>query len=219
MKIEIWSDVMCPFCYLGKHRLDEALKSYAEAASVEIEWKAFQLNPDLITDLNTDTFTYLSKVKGLSENQLRATTAHICQAGTVHGLDYRFEDVKMANTFRALQLIKYAAVHSLQHETEEALFKAYFTDGLNVDDIAVLCKLAAAVGLPTDGLAEGLETNRWADAVKNDLAEAAQLGIRSVPYFVFDRKLVVNGAQDVAVFLNALNKAGGHKGAAFSYVR
>lgn len=206
MKIEICSDVMCPFCYLGKRKFENALTQFAGKEYIEVEWKSFQLNPDLVTDPEISIQQYLSGHKGMSIDQVKQSNIRITQAGKSVGLDFHYDKVVMANTFRAHQLIKFAHTQGKQNEMEERLFEAFFTNGENVDDLTTLLKFAGEVGLDTAGLSEALEHNQYAAQVQADIAEAGLLGIHSVPYFVFNRKFAVTGAQDSTVFLDTLKK-------------
>ena len=207
MKIEIWSDVMCPFCYLGKRKFENALAQFADKEYIEVEWKSFQLNPALVTNTAISIQQYLSEHKGMSLEQVKQSQSYITQAGQVVGLDYHFDKVIVANTFKAQQLLKFAHVQNKQNEMEERLFEAFFTEGQNVDDLTTLAQLAVEVGLDATGLHDALETNQYLAQVQVDIAEANALGIHGVPYFVFNRKLAVNGAQESPVFLETLRKA------------
>jgi predicted DsbA family dithiol-disulfide isomerase len=207
MKIEIWSDVMCPFCYLGKRKFEKALAQFAEKEHIEVEWKGFQLNPALVTDTAISIQQYLSEHKGMSLEQVKQSQSYITQSGQAVGLDYHFEKVIVANTLKAQQLLKFAREQNKQNEMEERLFEAFFTEGQNVDNLATLVQLAVEVGLDATGLHDALETNQYLAQVQADIAEANALGIHGVPYFVFNRKLAVNGAQESPVFLEILRKA------------
>jgi len=207
MKIEIWSDVMCPFCYLGKRKFENALAQFADKEHIEVEWKSFQLNPALVTNTAISIQQYLSEHKGMSLEQVKQSQSYITQAGQVVGLDYHFDKVIVANTFKAQQLLKFAHEKNKQNEMEERLFEAFFTEGQNVDDLITLVQLAIEVGLDATGLHDALETNQYLAQVQADIAEANALGIHGVPYFVFNRKLAVNGAQESPVFLETLRKA------------
>ena len=207
MKIEIWSDVMCPFCYLGKRKFENALKQFADKEYIEVEWKSFQLNPNLETNPGINIQQYLSEYKGISTEQVIQMNNHLTQAGKVVGLEYYFDKIKVANTFKAQQLLKFAHTQGRQNEMEELLFDAYFTKGENVDDLAILSKLANEAGLDTVEMHKEPESDKYTLLVQADIAEASQLGIHGVPYFVFNRKFVVNGAQESPVFLDTLRKA------------
>lgn len=206
MKIEIWSDIMCPFCYLGKRKFENALAQFTGKEHVEVEWKSFQLNPDLVTDTGISIQEYLSEHKGMSVEQVKQSNIYITQTGKSVGLDFQYDKVVTANTFRAHQLLKFAHSQGKQNEMEEKLFEAFFTNGKNVDDLTTLIQLAGEVGLDTADLNEALEKNQFAAQVQADITEAGQLGIHSVPYFVFNRKYAVIGAQESTVFLETLRK-------------
>lgn len=201
MKIEIWSDVMCPFCYLGKRKFETALKQFADKEYIEVVWKSFQLNPGLVTDPGIRIDQYLSEHKGIAAEQARQMNGQLARTGQAVGLVYNFDKVIVANTFNAQRLIKLAHTQGKQNEMEERLFEAFFAEGKNVDDLPALMQLAAAE--------EAFENDEYAAQVQADVAEANALGIHSVPYFVFNRQLAVNGAQDSSFFLETLRKAFG----------
>jgi len=205
MKIEIWSDVMCPFCYLGKRKFETALKQFADKEYIEVEWKSFQLNPDLVTDPTIGIDQYLSEHKGIAADQARQMNGQLTRTGQAVGLEYNFDKVVVANTFNAQRLIKFAHTQGKQNEMEERLFEAFFAEGKNVDDLPTLIELAAEVVL--DAAGEAFENDEYAAQAQADVAEANALGIHSVPYFVFNRQLAVNGAQDSSFFLETLRKA------------
>ena len=207
MKVEIWSDTVCPFCYLGKHKFENALAQFADRDHIEVEWKSFQLNPGLVTDTTISINQYLAKVKGYPIEQAAKMNERFSQSGKALGLEYNFDKVVVANSYRAQNLIHFANIQGLQNEMEERLFKAYFTDGLNIDDLSVLVLLATETGLNIDGMEQALENKMYDAQVQKDIAEASQLGIHGVPFFVFNRKYAVNGAQETPVFLDTLKKS------------
>jgi len=207
MKIEIWSDVMCPFCYLGKHKFESALTQFDNKEYIEVEWKSFQLNPELVTDPTISIHQYLSDIKGFPIDQARLMNDRFKEAGKKFGLDYNFDKIIVANSYRAQNLIHFAKEQDKQNEMEERLFKAYFSEGKNIDDIPTLVLIASETGLNTDGLAEILENKSYAEKVELDIAEARHLGIRGVPHFVINRKFGISGAQETSVFVNALKKS------------
>ncbi len=202
IKVEIWSDVACPFCYLGKKRFEKAVEALGFKDKIDVRWKSFQLNPDMTTNPELRIHQYLSQVKGIPESQALAMNQQITTAGAEEGIDFRFDKAIVANTLNAHYLIQLAAIHNKQDEVETALFKAYFSEGKNIDDMAVLKQIASSCDLQFDGKTDALE-----EGVELDVNEAAHFGIRGVPFFVFDRKFAVSGAQDPAVFHSALTKA------------
>ena len=202
IKVEIWSDVACPFCYLGKKRFEKAVEALGFKDKIDVRWKSFQLNPDMTTNPELRIHQYLSQVKGIPESQALAMNQQITTAGAEEGIDFRFDKAIVANTLNAHYLIQLAAIHNKQDEVETALFKAYFSEGKNIDDMAVLQQIASSCDLQFDGKTDALE-----EGVELDVNEATHFGIRGVPFFVFDRKFAVSGAQDPAVFHSALIKA------------
>ncbi|MES2064004.1 MAG: DsbA family oxidoreductase [Bacteroidota bacterium] len=207
MKIEIWSDVMCPFCYIGKRRFEDALQQFEHKGKVEIEWKSFQLNPDMVTDPSTNINQYLADAKGWTLDYALQMNNHVTEMAAEVGLTYHMDTAVVANSFNAHQFTHLAKKHGLGDAAEEALFKAYFTDGKNVDDTDTLAELGTAIGLDADEIKQTITTSTYADAVKHDIAEAQYLGIQGVPFFVMNGKYGVSGAQAVPVFSQTIEKA------------
>ena len=207
MKIEIWSDIMCPFCYIGKRKFEAALSQFEGRDDVEIEWKSYQLSPDMVTDPSKNINVYLSEHKGISLQEAARMNAYVTDMATKEGLTYNFDKTIVANSFKAHRFAHFAKQYGKQDEAEEKLFSAYFTEGLNLDDDAVLLQLGEDIGLDTIALKAALENGMYTDEVEADINEAQQLGVRGVLFFVFDRKYAVSGAQDSRVFLQTLEKA------------
>ena len=207
MTIEIWSDISCPFCYLGKRKLDLALEQTGLATNARKIWRSFQLNPGLVTNPDISIHDYLVKIKGFDAAQAKAVNSHITTSGEGIGLTFRFDKVVVANTLRAHQLLHYAASQGKQDVTGELLFRANFSDGRNVDSPSVLLDVAAAAGLDPNGSQEALADGAYAEPIARDIAEAARLGVRGVPFFVFNRRLAISGAQDLSVFTDTLKEA------------
>ncbi|MCA5006253.1 DsbA family oxidoreductase [Sphingobacterium sp. WQ 366] len=207
MKIEIWSDVMCPFCYIGKRRFEKSLENSSLNDSVEIEWKSFQLNPDLQTDPSIRIDEYLALHKGMPVDQAKALNTQVTQMAAEEGLVYNFDKSVVANSFRAHVLTHFAKKYHKQDEVEELLFQSYFTDGKNIDDIEVLKNLAEKVGLNALEYEDIVAKGTLDDEVKMDINEARQMGVQGVPFFVYDRKYAVSGAQPVELFAQTLEKA------------
>ncbi len=207
MKVEIWSDVMCPFCYIGKRRFEKALEQFPGKEDVEITWKSFQLSPDIKTDPSKNINRFLAEHKGISFEQAKQMNEQVSAMAAKDGLQYNFDRSVLANSFNAHRLAQYAKTRDKQNEVEEALFKAYFTDGKNIDDKETLIGLGESIGLEGEAVREVLESDRYAAEVRADINEAGELGVRGVPFFVFNRKFAVSGAQDVSVFLQAFQNA------------
>lgn len=198
---------MCPFCYIGKRYIEKALEQTELNDQVIIEWKSFQLNPDMITDPSKNINQYLADIKGISLSQAEQMNARVTAMAKEAGLEYHFEKAIVANSFDAHRFSHLAKKHGLQHEAEEQLFKAYFTDGKNTADHETLIQLGTEIGLNADEIKNVLTGNDFANAVENDIDEAQQLGIRGVPFFVFNRKYAISGAQPIEVFAEVLDKA------------
>jgi len=207
MKVEIWSDVMCPFCYIGKRRFEDALAQSPHKNEIEVEWKSFQLNPDMVTSPGTNINQYLAKAKGWTLEQAEEMNAHVTGMAAEAGLTYNFDKAIVANSFNAHRFSHLAKKHGLGDASEEQLFKAYFTDGKNTDDINTLIELGTAIGLNAAEVKQTLESDAYAGEVKEDIIEAQRLGVRGVPFFVLDRKYGISGAQAVPVFEETIEKA------------
>ncbi len=207
MKIEIWSDVMCPFCYIGKRNFETALARFKDKEEVEIIWKSFQLDPTLPEVAQESQHDYLVKSKGMSPAQVESMLENVTRMAKRAGLDYHLDRSVMVNSFRAHRLIQLAKNEGLGDEAEERLFRAYFTEGLDIADTDTLTRLGKEVGLDEGDIQEALTDNRYAELIRNDIEEAQALGIRGVPFFVFDRKYGVSGAQPPEQFLQTLEKS------------
>ena len=207
MKIEIWSDVVCPFCYIGKRKMEKALQKFPFKEKVEIEWKSFQLNPDQQTKPGVSTLEDLSQSKGWSMEQTKQITSQVVGMAKMEGLTFDFDKAVVANTKNAHRLIHLAKEFGVQDAMKERLLKAYFTDGLNVDDTDTLIQLGKEVGVPEEKIKPMLESKQYEEAVDQDVYESRQIGVRGVPFFVLDRKFGISGAQPDEVFDQTLEKA------------
>jgi predicted DsbA family dithiol-disulfide isomerase len=207
MTVEIWSDVTCPFCYIGKRKFEDALAKFKNVASIEVAWKSFELVPGFKTMPDKNMHQFLSALKGISLEQAVAASDQVADAATQVGLVYNFHTTIPANSFNAHRIIKLAKHFNLEDATKEVLFKAYFTDGRNIDDIPTLMQLGKEAGLPVAELKSVLESSRYADEVNRDVDEARQRAITSVPSYVLNKKLTIAGAQSSEVFLEKLEKA------------
>jgi predicted DsbA family dithiol-disulfide isomerase len=207
MKIEIWSDVVCPFCYIGKRRFENALAGFAHKDEVEVTWKSFELNPDAKPTPGKDIHDYLATNKGQTREWAKEMAGHVTQMAAELGLKYDMDRVVVANTFDAHRLIHFAAQHGLQEKAEERLFAAYFTEGKNIGDHETLAKLGAEIGLKENEVRDMLLSDSFENDVRRDEEEAMKVGVRGVPFFVFDRKFAVSGAQASETFLQVLERA------------
>jgi predicted DsbA family dithiol-disulfide isomerase len=207
MKVEIWSDVMCPFCYIGKRKFEAALENFESRNEVEVVWKSFQLNPALKTNPSKSVVSHLAESKGWTMEYANNSVNYVTEMAKNVGLDYHFEKAVVANSFDAQRLVHMAKQKGKSDLAEELLFKAYFTEGKNTADHDTLAELGTKIGLDAAEVKKMLEGPDFKSEVNNDILEAEQIGVSGVPFFVIDRKYAVSGAQDPSVFLNALTKA------------
>ncbi len=207
MKVEIWSDVMCPFCYIGKRHFEKAIANLPFKNEVEIEWKSFQLNPEYQNTDHEDLYTYLARSKGMSVAQAKQLTGQVVAMAQNVDLAINFDTNVPANSFDAHRLIHFAASKGLQDQAEEALFHAHFIEGKDIAKMDVLLAIAKTLGLDETASAAVLNADDFAEAVRYDIYESQQLGVRGVPYFVFDRKYALSGAQPIESFEGALQQS------------
>ncbi|ARK12767.1 DsbA family oxidoreductase [Fibrella sp. ES10-3-2-2] len=207
MDVEIWSDVMCPFCYIGKRKFEHALREFSHKDQVNVVWKSFQLNPDMKTEPGKNINQYLAEIKGWSLDEAKQMNDRVTAMAREVGLSYDFDKAVVANSWDAHRLIQLAKQHGLGDAAEERLFLAYFTQGRDTSDHATLLELGTEIGLNATTVQEMLTSNQFAEAVSRDIYEAQQVGARGVPFFVLDRRYAVSGAQQPDTFLNALNTA------------
>ena len=206
MKVEIWSDVMCPFCYIGKRKFEHALEQFAHKDQVEVVWKSFQLNPEMKTEAGKNINQYLAEAKGWSLEKAKEMNNYVSNIAREVGLTYHLDKAVVANSFDAHRFSHLAKKQGLQNEAEEKLFQAYFTDGKNTADHQTLVKLGTEIGMDATETSTVLSGNEFSDEVKQDIYEAQQVGVRGVPFFVLGEKYAISGAQESATFLQALNK-------------
>ncbi len=206
IKVEIWSDVMCPFCYIGKRKFENALSQFAHKDEVEIEWKSFQLDPTIVTDASKTVHQFLAERKGISPEQARQMNDRVTNMAKEVGLTYHFDKAIVANSFDAHRFSHLAKQHGVQNEAEEVLFASYFTEGKNTADQQTLMELGTKIGIDAGEVKEMLNDNLFAEQVNADIDEAQQIGVSGVPFFVVNRKYAVSGAQESTTFLQLLNK-------------
>jgi predicted DsbA family dithiol-disulfide isomerase len=207
MKVEIWSDIMCPFCYIGKRHFEKAIAQFEQTHSIEIEWKSFQLDPTIPKSVEkVSVYQYLADAKGISFEESKKMHDNVVQSAKNVGLTYNYDNAIIANSFDAHRMIQFAKSVELGDQVEEALFKAYFTDGKNIGDFNNLMDIGESIGLNKLDLKAVLESEQFANEVKNDISEAQKIGVRGVPFFVFDRKYAVSGAQPISVFIETIEK-------------
>lgn len=207
MKIEIWSDVMCPFCYIGKRNFETALELFGDRNDLEVEWKSFQLDPSLPEVQNGSYADHLMQSKGMGKEQVEGMLDNVTQMAKKVGLEYNFDKSVMVNSKKAHQLTQLAKTRGLGDEMEESLFRAFFTDGKNIADEETLVELGKEVGLNETEIRKSLSDEKYAQLVSKDIQEARALGLSGVPFFVFDRKYAVSGAQPPQAFMQTLEKS------------
>ncbi len=207
MKIEIWSDIACPFCYIGKRKIEKALEKFPHKDQVEIEWKSFLLNPDQVTQPNKSSLEYLSEVKGWSLEQTKEITSNVTHMAAQEGLEYHLDKTVVANTKKAHRILHLAKSQGKGDEMKERLLKAYFTEAVNIDDDGILLGIALEIGLEESAIKEVLNSDKFTNEVDQDIYESRQIGLRGVPFFVLDRKYGISGAQPDEVFEDTLAKS------------
>ncbi len=198
---------MCPFCYIGKRKFEQGLERFSHGDQVSIEWKAFQLDPTLVTDPKESIYVMLAKKKGIAPEQAKMMIANVTNIARDVGLTMNFDRSIIANSFKAHRFSAYAKAHGKGVEAEEQLFNAYFTEGKNIDDTNTLISLGDELGLDSSGLRIALESSAYSKEVTQDIAEARSMGVNGVPYFRINNKFVVSGAQDPAKFTQVLERA------------
>ncbi|PZR54222.1 DsbA family oxidoreductase [Xylanimonas oleitrophica] len=202
VKVDIWSDVQCPWCYIGKRRFEAAVAAFD--GEVEVEFHSFELSPDTPVDYEGTPAQFLAERKGLPMPQVEQMIQQVTDIAASVGLEYDYAHMHQTNTVKAHELIHYAKAHGRQAEMKEALLKAYFVDGGHVGRVQDLADLAAGMGFDRDDVVAALEAGTYTADVKADVQQAAAYGINGVPFYVFDGKYGVSGAQEPATFAQVL---------------
>ncbi|GAB2448094.1 putative DsbA family dithiol-disulfide isomerase [Conyzicola lurida] len=205
IKVDIWSDVQCPWCYIGKRKFEDGAAQFD--GDVEVEYHSFELAPDTPVDFDGSPKDFLSQRKGISPDQVDMMLDRVTGIAKSVGLDYDYDHVHQTNTIKAHELLHFAKTKGRQLDMKERLLKAYFVDGRHVGRIEDLADLAAEIGLDRDEVRAALEAGTYVADVKADVAQAEAYGIQGVPFFVIDGKYGVSGAQDAAAFVNVLEQA------------
>lgn len=206
LHIEVWSDWVCPFCYIGKRHFEAALAQLPFASAIELKWKAYQLEPELQTAPDALFFSYFAQRKGMTEQQAREMMQNVTDRAAEIGLKFNMEKARVNNTLRAHQLAKFAAEHGRLERVSEMLFEAYFTNGQNLDDTNFLLQIAQEAGLDNRLFAQALNEQHYLADVKKDIEEAHLIGLTGVPFFVLNGRYAVSGAQPAAVFVQAITQ-------------
>ncbi|WP_350352159.1 DsbA family oxidoreductase [Microbacterium sp. A8/3-1] len=207
ISIDIWSDIACPWCYIGKRNLEKGLEAVSadeDAPEVTVTFHSFELSPDTPVDFDGDEIDFLAGHKGMPRAQVEQMLSNVTGVAANAGLEYRFDLLQHTNTVKAHELLHFAKAEGLQHVMEERLMSAYFTEGKHVGRIDDLVALAVEVGLDADGARQALESETYLPAVRQDQAQAQAYGIQGVPFFVIDGQYGISGAQPPEAFENVL---------------
>lgn len=207
MQIEVWSDITCPWCYIGKRRLETALTQFDGRDDVTVEWKSFQLDPSAPLGQTGTVYEALSKKFGKSVDEIKAMNGHVTEIAAAEGLAYDFDKYQPINTFDAHRVLHLAKSLGLGDAVKERFLKGQFTEGERLEDHETLVRLAAEAGVPEADARRVLAGTEYADAVRADVRELQSLGGNGVPFYVVDRRYGISGAQPVEVFLNTLKAA------------
>jgi len=207
MKVEVWSDVMCPFCYIGKKKFESALEKFSGKKNIELTWKSYQLDPSIKNGETPDYKEYLSKRKGMSLSHVTQMLQQVTEMAKGAGLTFHLDKAVIANSFDAHRLSHLALIQGKQNQVEELLFAAHFIEGKDISNHTILIEIAARAGIDSVLVKEMLDGKKFAKEVLADVNEAQQLGIQGVPFFVFNRKYAVSGAQPASSFLQVLEKS------------
>jgi predicted DsbA family dithiol-disulfide isomerase len=207
MQVEVWSDIVCPWCYIGKRRLESALERFPHRDQVEVVWRSFQLDPSVPEGTTHPTLPALAAKYGTSEDAMRANMARVEQVAAEDGLEYHLADGVSGNTSLAHELLHLAAEHGKRNQLKERLLHAYFEEGRPVFDVDALVPYAVEVGLDEAEVRDALRDRRYLDAVRRDGATAQSLGATGVPFFVVDRTFGAAGAQPAELLLQILERA------------
>ena len=212
MKIEVWSDYVCPFCYIGKKQLEKAIKNSGYDGQIDVEFKSFLLDPTTPIDTEESVYTSLAQKYSMSEQEAKNMTANVASRAKEVGLDYNFDDMKTANTKMAHRLAKLAAAQGKAEMYNERLMSAYFLEGEAIGRHDVLTRLAKEVGLNMEEVQHVLESNQYEEAIEQDIYEAQEIGVRGVPFFVFNNKYGLSGAQPQPLFEQTIEQAASEAG-------
>lgn len=209
LDVQIWSDVQCPWCYIGKRKFEAALEQFE--GEVQVTYRSFELAPDTPVDFDGSPVDYLSQRKGISPEQAQQMVDRVTGIAESVALEYHYDRIHQTNTVLAHELLHFAKVHGKQAELKERLLRAYFTEGRHIGRAADLAELAAEVGLDPVAAAAALAEHTYLPAVKADMEQAVEYGIQGVPFFVIDNRYGISGAQETATFVAALRQAAGER--------
>ncbi|RZK80816.1 MAG: DsbA family oxidoreductase [Pedobacter sp.] len=207
MKVDIWSDVRCPFCYIGKRKFEAALEQFEHKDQIEVEWHSFELDPTATKNPDVDAVQNLADKYGKPREWAEEMHQNVTQTAAEVGLKFNLSISVVANSFDAHRLIQFAKTEALGDAIEEALFEAHFMLGKDISDHHTLTELGAGIGLDKTAITAMLRSDDFTKEVRDDEQTAQNIGVRGVPFFVFDQKLAVSGAQPPETFLGAMKQA------------
>ncbi|MFA5607566.1 MAG: DsbA family oxidoreductase [Leucobacter sp.] len=211
IRIDIWTDIACPWCYIGKHRFEQGVAAFREQhpeldVEFEVEGHSYELAPDTPIDFKGSELEFLAKHKGMPESQVEQMLGQVTQIGAQEGIEFDFDRVKHANTARAHRALHLAKDRGLQLELQERLYRAYFAEGADMSDPDTLAALGEEVGLDPAEVRSALDNEDYGTAVEQDITRARMLGVNGVPFFLIDQKYGVSGAQSVDAFAGAFKQ-------------
>lgn len=209
MKIGIWSDIACPYCYIGKHKLEQALEKFPHKNEIELVWHSYELNPELPKNVSGKSFyQFFAESHNMTIDEAKEDSRVIANLAKTVGLDYHFEKLVLANTSDALRTIKLAALEGKATEAEEVFFQAYFVDGKDVSNRQTILSLGAEIGLQKDALEKMLDSDRFLDDIKKDIEFSEnQLNLEYIPFYLFNNKQIVQGSITSEEYLDVLTKS------------
>ena len=207
MRIEVWSDVVCPWCYVGKRRLESALSRFPSRDEIEVVWRSFELDPEAPRRRDGSAAEHLARKYGMSEEQVASSWARLTELAAAEGVEYHLDRTQGGSSFDAHRLIHLGAEHGRQDEVKERFLRAYFTEGEAIGEPSVLRRLAIEAGLPAGDTDDVLATDRFAAEVREDEDRARLLGINGVPFFAIDERYGVSGAQSSELLFDAISTA------------
>ena len=206
MKIEIWSDIVCPFCYIGKRKFENALNKFEHKESVDIVWRSFQLDPDMEPTHGQSIHDYLAERKGVSPEKGKEMNDYMGGVAKEVGLEYHFDKAIITNTLNAHRLLHLANKYGVQNSAKEKLFAAYFTKGMDIGNVGTLIEIGESLNIPSEETRSMLQSDLYIDEVYQDQIQAQQIRVQGVPFFVFNNKYAISGAQPTQVFEQALQQ-------------
>ena len=209
LRVDIWSDIACPWCYIGKRRFEAGVAEFGKQhpeVEIEIESHSYELAPDTPDNYSGSEVDFLTTHKGMPRERVEDMLGQMTQMAALEGIEFDFEKLRHANTSRAHRVLHLAKSQGLQAEMQDRLFRAYFSEGRLVSDVETLAELGEEVGLDADEVRDAFDDEEYEAAVERDITRARMLGVNGVPYFLFEEKYAVSGAQTADVFANVLEQ-------------